>query len=251
MNTRYPIKRRLMWLTLGCAVIGHVMAQPSLITRHLPDEATTTLSVSNNDLNRLYVDGDTITALKAPGGRMMSQDDRQGSVYFTTQGDKPFTVFISTVHHHHFGIRMTPKARPGVSLGLIPLTKLHEKRLTRVIHDYPKTYYTHQRVAWIRALMHHQAPNGFIAINASRRAHGGLHHVALMPGIRTQIVQAYANKKDGLHAFDMVLENTTRHDIALTRLSFKPVGVQVFAFTKPTLPPKGRAQLCLVVKDAG
>lgn len=76
-----------------------VLASPSMHAKDLigvQENDHVALTLSHDNFNRLYVEGDKITRLRFPEGAMSVENDEDGSVYLDVKDEKPFTLFIST-----------------------------------------------------------------------------------------------------------------------------------------------------------
>ncbi|ENW7246919.1 TraK domain-containing protein [Salmonella enterica] len=83
-------------------------------TISLPQGGQFRLSISNTDPNMIFIPGDKVTAITAPGG--MLADKRlttAGGVLFTSVATRTFTIFVETALGQTFSVVATPVKGEG------------------------------------------------------------------------------------------------------------------------------------------
>lgn len=137
------------------------------------------ITLSQNNINRLYIENDKVIDFKFPKGRMdiiggnqSAEDD--GSVYITNVSQKPFTLFVTSQKGHHFSLTVDGKEGLGKTFSLLPATPAKQtarkweqknsyeetlsKLMTLVIHgDVPDGYGLEmkplsKRIAWSKSV---------------------------------------------------------------------------------------------------
>src|SRR3989338_9379044 len=121
----------LALLYLGGALASQVMA-PTVIL--IQQNAQINIDLSDTDINKIFVNGQKITAITKPDTIFNSNNDSSGNVYATILGDNPFTAFISTDQGLHFSLLITPKAEPGRTIEFKPTGFSKNKKLAPVVH---------------------------------------------------------------------------------------------------------------------
>ena len=82
------------------------------------DSETVPVVLSSVDINRLVVKDDKITSMDCPQGFCVvtgTKSDNSGAARVSLNLAAPFTAYISTAKGRHFGLFITPKARPAVT----------------------------------------------------------------------------------------------------------------------------------------
>lgn len=82
------------------------------------DSETVPVILSSVDINRLVVKDDKITAIDCPEGFCVvtgTKSDNSGAARVNLNLAVPFTAYVSTQKGRHFGLFITPKARPAVT----------------------------------------------------------------------------------------------------------------------------------------
>ncbi len=111
-------------LLLGVLLSSTALGATSVAIQDNSDKKVT---LSQNNINRLFIQNDKVADFKFPKGRMQVvggkgaiEDD--GSVYITDVSDKPFTLFVTSLKGHHFSLTVQGKEGLGKTLSLIPET---------------------------------------------------------------------------------------------------------------------------------
>lgn len=82
------------------------------------DSETVPVTLSSVDINRLVVKNDKITSIDCPEGFCIvtgTKTDVSGAARLSLNLAAPFTAYISTEKGRHFGLFITPKAKPAVT----------------------------------------------------------------------------------------------------------------------------------------
>lgn len=111
------MKNNLPALLFGTAmmvVVPPAAQAQSPATISLPQGGQFRLSISNTDPNMIFIPGDKVTAITAPGG--MLADKRlttAGGVLFTSVATRTFTIFVETALGQTFSVVATPVKGEG------------------------------------------------------------------------------------------------------------------------------------------
>ena len=111
-------------LLLGMLLSSTTFASTSVAIK---DNSDKQITLSRNNINRLFIENDKVADFKFPKGRMQIiggkgaiEDD--GSVYITDVSEKPFTLFVTSQKGHHFSLTVQGEEGLGKTLSLIPET---------------------------------------------------------------------------------------------------------------------------------
>lgn len=131
------------------------------------------VSLSNKDINRVFVRGEKITAIDAPNGLLSAHNDSSGSIYLNIYGSTPFTAFVTTNNGLHFSLLILPKSEPGKTIefkvtGYSPKQVKNYSHFNRQPNEIEKrSPYQKLLVELIRQTMLGKVPPGYSAISAS------------------------------------------------------------------------------------
>lgn len=91
------------------------------------DNDNQAITLSSNNINRLFIKSDKITDVRFPKNSMQQNDrDPDGSIYVTNVIDKPFTLFVTSEKGHHFSLTVTGEKGLGRTIDFIPKTASKE-----------------------------------------------------------------------------------------------------------------------------
>jgi conjugal transfer pilus assembly protein TraK len=122
------------------------------IVRHVSDHQTVTVPLSSQDINHLSVPNDRIVEVVCPNGFCLSthfDDDPYGSSLLGLAVDVPFTFYVTTEQGHQFGVLVTPRQQPGVTVQFVVDSVVKQVLPER----WTALPYTEQIVAIMRAMI--------------------------------------------------------------------------------------------------
>jgi len=101
----------------------------------ISDNNNKSITLSKNNINRLFINSDKVVDFKFPKGRMQIigmnhggqgaaqiNNDEDGSIYITDVSEKPFTLFVTSANGHHFSLTVKGEEGLGKTVDLIPAT---------------------------------------------------------------------------------------------------------------------------------
>ncbi|MBA2649599.1 MAG: type-F conjugative transfer system secretin TraK [Legionella sp.] len=223
----------------GMACAGAI---PSVIAFEEGEQFNMTLS--NINFNRLFIEGEAIIKLSYPQGSITvdqsekdQPDIQEKSVYIKPNFQTPITLFVTTDKGHHVSLTLTPVESPGKTLRLMAK---NQTKLKYVKSDNPEQTQLDEAIASMRA---GEIPKDFKAL-------GVIHSpFYIKKDIKVTLQKQYQGS--GLTGYVYSLENTSKHDIALSTSLFSHPNAQSLALSQDTLLPKKVAYLYGVYSNQG
>ena len=120
------------------------------------DSETVPVELSSVDINRLIVANDKITSVDCPQGFCVitgAKGDNSGAAKVNLNLAVPFTAYVSTQKGRHFGLFITPRAKPAVTSIFTPE---HYREEQPSVFD-KQTPYTTQMTEFITQMMRYHA----------------------------------------------------------------------------------------------
>ncbi len=213
------------------------------------------ITLSNQDINRLFVMSDKIASLNAPNNRVIAHNDQSGSIFMNIIGKKPFTAFITTQKGRHFSLFVLPKSEPGVTVRFLPKTRVvrHYRHHTAAARRFEhSSAYEKTLVNLLRDLMLSQSPPGYTAIAPSAfHVVPALQLPKYLNG-RTFLKETVrAGFLGGELAVRVVrVTNSGKHRVTLIASDFYTPGVRAVAIGKETLRPHESTNIYEVTTNA-
>lgn len=84
------------------------------------ENADLTVSLSNNNYNRLVVKNDKIIKAHFPEGTMIVKGEEDGSLYVMAVRNEPFTLFLTTEGGHHLSATVNSENALGKTIEFVP-----------------------------------------------------------------------------------------------------------------------------------
>lgn len=135
----------------------HVLAKNTPPTHYtFNDSETVPVELSSVDINRLIVANDKITSVDCPQGFCVitgAKGDNSGAAKVNLNLAVPFTAYVSTQKGRHFGLFITPKAKPAVTSIFTPE---HYREEQPSVFD-KQTPYTTKMTEFITQMMRYHA----------------------------------------------------------------------------------------------
>ena len=200
--------------------------------------------LSNRDINRILVMGDKIQAINGPTGLYTAKNDSWGSAYLSIYGEKPFTIFLTTVQGHNCSLLVTPQTLPGKTVILEPTTPVLFASSPVATDSYQKTLLD------LMSNMINFEPSEDYEYFSVREAHKqrwlkqikrtNFYNLADI----TPVVFYRGEKLSGLISR---VSNRTKNSLALQPSYFYQPGVKAAALSHQTIPPLGSCWLYQIV----
>ncbi|AUQ43897.1 type-F conjugative transfer system secretin TraK [Yersinia ruckeri] len=105
---------------LGVLFSGAADAVIEPQTFSFPANGQFQLAISNTNPNLIVIPGDRVVVINSAAGTLTDKHStKDGGVLFSSNSEKPFTVFIETEHGQVFSIQATPRKGEGRSYRLL------------------------------------------------------------------------------------------------------------------------------------
>lgn len=125
-------------------------------TLYFNDNDTLNLTMSQDNINKILIEGDPIVALHSPEQYLTSENDASGGLYLQVNVQTPFTFYLGTELGHHIAVVATPVKSMGKTYVLISKTASQKARVWEETNPYEKTV-----LALMRGMMTHELPKGY------------------------------------------------------------------------------------------
>lgn len=125
------------------------------------DNDNVLLRVSQNSINRIFIQDDAITDVHVPDGYLVGTTreeltDSSGALYVQLALTSPFTLYISTQQGHHLGLRVEPARVSGKTVQLMPRTATPKAKSWEETKGYEAAL-----LALMKAMMKNEPPMGY------------------------------------------------------------------------------------------
>lgn len=177
------------------------------------ENETIELTLSRTDFNRLFVEGDKITALRFPEGYLSVENDKDGSVYLDVKDDRAFTLFVTTQSGTHFSALIKAADTAGQTIGFMPTTpKLATLKTTPKPSVLVKTP-ENELVALVHSVEKEESKPGFLAQKPNHKP------IQIKPGLSSRLVYTLGNAQKMGQKFKIT--NTTKKPVLFEDKWFK------------------------------
>lgn len=220
------IKQLVLCLFSFC-MVSSVLASEK---HYFSDDTTLNVSISRNNLNRLFVRQDKITELKFPNNSLVLSGgkegsiDKSGSLYLSAINTHPVTVYLGTESGHHVALVVSTMEGTGKTLELIP--KRASNKLARWEQSTP---YEDTLMSMMKALHSPKVPKGFGQVRPSTRRIF-IKHKGFIQAKRV------INGRQ-LQGIVYQFKNTTRHTVSLNEQDFSHRGVRAVMLSQHQVAP--------------
>jgi conjugal transfer pilus assembly protein TraK len=223
-------------LLLGVLLSSTTIASTSIAIKDNSDKQVT---LSQNNINRLFIENDKVSDFKFPKGRMQViggkgaiEDD--GSVYITDVSEKPFTLFVTSQNGHHFSLTVHGEEGLGKTLSLIPETPaIPAAKKWEQKNAYEKTLSN-----LMTSLIHGDVPDGYgVQMKTFSKP--------ILWGKSIQLKPVKVFQGDRLMAEVFYVENRTKQNIFLKE-SFFTKGTLAVSLSSHELKPLSKVSLYVI-----
>lgn len=167
------------------------------------------IAISKDNFNRLVVEHDQITQARYPSKRVITQYDKDGSLYLDARDDRPFTLFVTTKKGKHFSATVKVKEVLGQTVSFHQKQRLNPKsRKNRVESINHARKLSHL----LKSTIEERDVKGYESIKVSDRERPFQHNVSLR--------QTYVLKKKGQIAQKFVIRNRGNRPVNVMRSWF-------------------------------
>ncbi|MBD1576948.1 hypothetical protein HC723_10960 [Vibrio sp. S11_S32] len=156
-------------ITMIGMVIASVMLSPFVYATTqspahytLNDNDTTQIVLSSVDMNRVMIEGDTISAIHCPTGFCITgKTDGNGGALLSLANGVPFTLFLDTTKGRHIGVLVLPASTAGKTISL-HVDATEDEALDSIEHSagYDARYVEIMK-AVLKAYDHNQTLKGY------------------------------------------------------------------------------------------
>lgn len=223
-------------LLFGVLLSSTTFASTSVAIKDNSDKQVT---LSQNNINRVFIQNDKVADFKFPKGRMQIIGGRQaveddGSVYITDVSEKPFTLFVTSQKGHHFSLTVQGKEGLGKTLALIPETPaIQTARKWEHQNTYEKTLSN-----LMASVIHGDVPDGYgVQMKSFSKR--------ILWSKSVQLKPVKVIKGDKLMAEVFHVENRTKQKIYLKE-SYFTKGTSAVSLSSHELKPLSKVSLYII-----
>lgn len=202
----------------------------------LKNNDTVQLSMSSNQMNRIYVTNDLISNVNCPSGFCeiaSNKNDQNGSLYIRYKTQETFTYFISTKNGYHFGVEVTPKiTKKGDTVAFTVLGGNAKSLENENASDYSNLI-----IKRMKSLIKNKQDDAWVA----RPVEATKENTLTINGIKVEPLVIYQGEK--LSGYLSKITNTTKAQQSLTESEFYVTGNRAIALSKSSLLPNESAKL--------
>ena len=241
-------------------MIAHVSLANAAITVapvsiQVANDQQAQINLSNEDINRVFVQGDKISRFNAPNRRLVAHNDQSGSIYMNVYGKTPFTAFVTTQKGRHFSLLIIPKSKPGVTVRFIPTSPAfshyvnHSRSAKRFEQSTP---YEKTLINLLRDTLLQKTPAGYSAISASNFSSIPIFKVSKYCNkqklLSEQVVAGFLGGELAVRVIK--ISNTSNHTISLYANDFYRPGVRAVAIAHDMIPARQSTDVYEVISNA-
>jgi type-F conjugative transfer system secretin TraK len=194
------------------------------------------LILSNQDVNRISVEGDRITNVNGASGLFTAKNDDTGAVYINIYGKTKFTLYLVTEKEYKISILVIPKATAGKTVNLVaaPLVEVGDS-VSEDTGGYAK-----RLIKLVTYMVGQERSREYDYILLSKTAKTNWRDLAEIRPVAT-----YVGSK--LMGVVSVVRNKTKQEVVLKESYFYNQRTRAVALSSSLLPSKGTVYLYQVV----
>lgn len=205
----------------------------------LSNNDNVSLSMSANQMNRIYVNGDLISNVNCPAGFCEiahNKDDPNGSLYIKFKTQEAFTYYISTHNGYHFGIQVTPKLTDHGDTVAFNLIGGSAKSLLNT----KNSNYADLIIKRMKSLIRQESSDNWVY----RSVQSTKENTLTVHGIEIKPISIYQGQE--LTGFISEITNTTNKPQAISENLFYVTGNRAIALNKSSLAPHESGKLYVI-----
>jgi len=203
---------------------------------------TKIITLSQNNINHLTVQGDLITHVNCPQGACTVNqypDDATGSIYLVVNPGKTFTLYLATNSNRHFALQITPHMMAGQTILLVPTDGASQPAKAWETSGA----YVQALTRLMKAMMSGDVPEGY-GINEKPQEKGDADITTLDKKLSMKLVSQYVG--DQLRGEHYLVKNISKDPLTLSPSHFYHPGIRAVALTQQTLKPSETSDLYLI-----
>ena len=250
----------VIFFTSSVYALTDKLIAPTVIA--IDPNSQASVNLSKTDINRLYVQGEKITAINFPGSQLTAHNDASGGIYVNTNSNAPFTAFISTNMGLHFSLLVIPKSVPGQTIKFVaPIlnTESNQNKKTTVVIqrnpdaiDFEKSApYERTLISLIKVVELGETPPGYTNIAPKAFSQIGIFNVADSVGNNAGLSQSVESGFLGgsLAVRVLSVKNTTSKPIEVSENEFYSPGVRAVAIAQEYLKSNATTNVFEVISN--
>jgi len=213
----------------------------ALQTISIADNQTKSITISANELSRIFVKEDRIQNVRGlEGAYVLTKDAVQGQVYVKPTPpyqSKPFNLFITTEKARNFNLFVMATGIPGQDIELKPSTPSKEAESWERNSEYSQVL-----VKLITSMINDDLPSGYSVVYPDKKT-----KAIKYDNFTLKLQKTYLGKK--LHGEVLLIQNRRNYPINLTETLFYQAGTRAVTVLNSHLAASGQTELFRVISN--
>lgn len=210
-------------IAIGVCFFTTAKAVTALQAVALPADGQFQLAISNNNPNLIGVLGDRVVAINSAAGMLTDKRNTvDGAVLFSSNSEKPFTLYIETEHGQVFSVQATPSKGAGRRYRLSGEQSVNRPaaKVWETAQPYGSLLVELNKAAW-RGKM----PESYAQADLTQS------HASAPTGLTMTAEQAWVG--DALRVIRYQVRNPNAYSVRVTEQDFWQPGIRAVMFTQP------------------
>lgn len=221
----------------------HLQECLALQTFSIDDNQTKNVTISMQELSRIFVKGDRIINVRGvEGAYILTKDAVQGQVFIKPTSpyqSRPFNLFISTEQGRNYNLYITAVNRPGQDIELQPRTPSKNAVNWEKASDYAQAL-----VKLIVHMIKDEAPDGYGVVIPNKKI-----KATKYTDFTIRLAKQYRGNK--IYGEVLLLENRRNYPIHVYEKFFYQDTVRAITVLNTIVPAKGHTTIFRVCSEAG
>ncbi|MFJ5375152.1 type-F conjugative transfer system secretin TraK [Pectobacterium versatile] len=235
---RIRFSRAAAAVLLAFGLTGGLKAATTPIAFTFENDETFTVTLSNNNPNKIVIDGEMVTRISGPDGAYDTRNTEDGALIFSPLVGQDFTVFLETANGAAVSLNVQPKPGTGRTVRLTPLSppsrRNGDAKAWEENESYAKTL-----VSLSQAVVRGDIPEGYNEYPVSRMT-------GYSPNVSVQITPERQLVGSHFRVARFRLKNASNVTIELKERDFWKKGVRGVMLSSPRLYPQGSAYAWII-----
>lgn len=207
----------------------------------IADNQTKQITVSVQELSRIFVQGDRIQNVRGlEGAYLLTKDGTQGQIFIKPTPPyqtKPFNLFVSTEKGHNFNLLVIATEAPGQDIELKPSTPNKEAETWEKGSDYSQVL-----VKLIASMVKNELPPGYSVVYPDKKT-----QEVKYDGVTVKLIKRYVGKS--LYGEKLLVKSSCKNPLTLSEGQFYHKGVRAISLLSSALPANGESILYRVMNN--
>lgn len=213
----------------------------ALQTIPIADNQTKHITISANELSRIFIKDDRIQSVRGlEGAYILTKDSNQGQIFIKPTPPyqtRPFNLFITTEKSRNFNLCVKASAVSGQDIELKPTTPGKEAENWEKNSDYSQIL-----VKLISGMINDEVPSGYSVVYPDKKP-----ETIKYTNFTTRLQKRYLGKH--LYGEKILVQNRRNSKINLTEQMFYQDGIRAITILDSSVSAKGQTMVFRVMSD--